>query len=207
MPDLNFTIDGAEPLRFAASPHIGFRLRITNAGQETIHTVILHSQIQLDVARRRYTSEEQQRLADLFGEPERWGRTLRSTLWTNVTTTVSSFKETTMVTIQVPCTFDFNVAATKYFGGLDDGDIPLSFYFNGTVFYAGETGTLQVTQISWEKEAPYRMPVRVWRSMMDAYYPNTAWLCLRRDVFDRLCAYKVKQGIPTFEEALEAVIR
>ncbi|HYR85838.1 MAG TPA: DUF6084 family protein [Terriglobia bacterium] len=207
MPDLNFTIDGAEPLPFAASPHIGFRLRITNAGQETIHTVILHSQIQLDVARRRYTSEEQQRLADLFGEPERWSRTLRSTLWTNVTTTVSSFKETTVVTIQVPCTFDFNVAATKYFGGLDDGDIPISFYFNGTVFYAGETGTLQVTQISWEKEAPYRMPVQVWRSMMDAYYPNTAWLCLRRDVFDRLCAYKVKQGIPTFEEALEAVIR
>jgi len=146
-------------------------------------------------------------LADLFGEPERWSRTLRSTLWTNVTTMVSSFKETTVVTIQVPCTFDFNVAATKYFGGLDDGDIPISFYFNGTVFYAGETGTLQVTQISWEKEAPYRMPVQVWRSMMDAYYPNTAWLCLRRDVFDRLCAYKVKQGIPTFEEALEAVIR
>ena len=29
---------------------------------------------------------------------------------------------------------------------------------------------------------------------MDHYYPNSAWLCLRQDVFDRLYQYKSRQG-------------
>ena len=69
-------------------------------------------------------------------------------------------------------------------------------------FMKATTGGLQAVQISWEKEAGYRMPVRIWRQMMDAYYPNTAWICLRRDAFERLYAYKTQHGIPTFDEAV-----
>ena len=29
--------------------------------------------------------------------------------------------------------------------------------------------------------------------MMEHYYPNSAWLCLRKDIFDRLFAYKSAQ--------------
>jgi hypothetical protein len=50
------------------------------------------------------------------------------------------------------------------------------------------------------------MPVKVWRDMMDSYYPNTAWLCLRRDIFERVYGYKVRHGIPTWEQALEAML-
>src|SRR5262245_52448352 len=135
MPDLNFVVEGAEPVRFAASPHIAFKLRVTNTGLQAVHTVILHCQLQLDVTRRQYSKEEQRRLADLFGEPEQWGQTLRSTLWTNTSAIVPAFTGSTAVDLHVPCTFDFNVAATKYFAGMDDGEIPISFYFNGTVFY------------------------------------------------------------------------
>ena len=35
--------------------------------------------------------------------------------------------------------------------------------------------------------------------MMEHYYPNTAWLCLRKDVFDRLYRYKSRRGLPTWE--------
>ena len=42
--------------------------------------------------------------------------------------------------------------------------------------------------------------------MMDIYYPNTAWLCLRRDVFERLYQYKVEHGIPTWEQAMERIL-
>jgi Family of unknown function (DUF6084) len=201
-PDLDFTIETAETLRFAASPHIVFKLRIANSAPRTIHTVILRCQIQLDVSRRRYTAEEQKRLTDLFGEPNRWGETLRPLLWTNTSVVVPSFDNSTVVDLPIPCTFDFNVAATKYFAGIETGEIPVSFFFNGTIFYEGEDSALQVAQISWEKEASHRMPIRIWREMMDAYYPNTAWLCLQRDAFERLYAYKVKRGIPTFDEAL-----
>ena len=201
-PDLDFTIETAETLRFAASPHIVFKLRIANSAPRTIYTVILRCQIQLDVSRRRYTAEEQKRLTDLFGEPNRWGETLRPLLWTNTSVVVPSFDNSTVVDLPIPCTFDFNVAATKYFAGIETGEIPVSFFFNGTIFYEGEDSALQVAQISWEKEASHRMPIRIWREMMDAYYPNTAWLCLQRDAFERLYAYKVKRGIPTFDEAL-----
>ena len=205
-PDLDFRVESAEPLRFGTSPHINFKLRVSNASGHAIHSVLLKCQVHLDVSQRHYNDDEQKRLKDLFGETNRWGETLRAMLWTNVTLIVPSFETTALVEMPVPCTFDFNIAATKYFAGIDGGDIPLSFYFNGTVFYAGEHTPLQAGQVSWEKESSYRLPVSVWREMMDVYYPNTAWLCLRRDAFDRLYAYKVRHGIPTFEQTLMEVM-
>jgi len=119
---------------------------------------------------------------------------------------VTPFQGSTLVELPVPCTFDFNVAATKYFAGLEEGEVPLLMLFSGTVFYEATDGALQVSQISWEKEAKYRLPVRVWQEMMDFYYPNSAWLSLRRDVFDRLAQYKMRRGIPTWEQALESML-
>jgi hypothetical protein len=207
MPDLSFRVRGAKPEPFAASPTLGSRLEITSANlSETVHTVALRCQIQIEVARRSYDDAEQERLLDLFGEPSRWGQTLRTILWTHANAVVPSFVGEAVVELPVPCTFDFNVAATKYFAGLDGGAIPLLLQFSGTVFYAGQDGALQVTQIPWSKETRYALPVEVWKEMMEIYYPNSAWLCLRRDVFDRLNRYKTSRGIPTWEQALERLL-
>lgn len=208
MPDLGFRIEGAEAVKFAASPQIVFKLRVSNANpNETIHSVALRCQIQVEVTRRRYAAEDQEKLRDLFGDPDRWSQTLRNLLWTHVNVNVPPFQSSTVVDLPVPCTFDFNVGATKYFHGLGDGDVPLCMMFSGTVFYAAEREHMQVAPISWEKEARFSMPVKVWREMMDAYYPNTAWLCLRRDIFERLYGYKVRHGIPTWEQALESMLQ
>ncbi len=207
MPDLNFQIEGVEAVTYAASPLLSFKLRIANADTvEAIHTVALRCQIQIEATRRRYNEREQERLLDLYGEPERWGQTLRTTLWTHASVVVTPFTGSTLVELPVPCTFDFNIAATKYFAGLEDGEVPLLLLFSGTVFYEADDGALQVSQISWEKEAKYRLPVRVWQEMMDHYYPNSAWLSLRRDVFDRLARYKMRRGLPTWEQALESLL-
>jgi hypothetical protein len=180
---------------------------VTNAdAEEQIQTVALRCQIQLEVTRRRYTPAEQERMLDLFGEPERWGQTLRTMLWTHAGVDVPSFRGTTVADLHVPCTFDFNVAATKYFAALEEGEVPLCLLFSGTVFYEEEDGLLQVTQIPWDREARFRLPVRVWKEMMDIYYPNSAWLRLRRDAFDRLYEYKRRRGIPTWEQALESLL-
>jgi len=207
MPDLSFQIEKAEPQRFTVVPTLLFKLRITNAvPDETIHSVALRCQIQLEVTRRQYSAEEQEQLRDLFGETERWGQTLKTMLWTHASVVAPAFQGTAVVDLPVPCTFDFNVAATKYFHGVADGDVPLSFLFSGTVFYADGDGALQVGPIPWDKEARFRLPVKSWHEMMEIYYPNTAWLCLRRDVFERLYQYKVARGIPTWEQALESVL-
>ena len=33
---------------------------------------------------------------------------------------------------------------------------------------------LQVAQIPWDREAAFRLPVRVWKEMMEQYYPNNS---------------------------------
>jgi hypothetical protein len=208
MPDLSFKVEGAEVAKFSASPQLAFKLRITNADPaETVHSVALRCQIQIEVTRRRYDAEEQENLRDLFGEPDRWSQTLRNLLWTHVNVNVPPFKGETVVELPVPCTFDFNVGATKYFHGLGDGEVHLCLMFSGTIFYAAEGEHLQVSPISWEKDASFKLPVKVWREMMDSYYPNSAWLCLRRDLFERLYEYKVRHGILTWEQALENMLQ
>jgi uncharacterized protein DUF6084 len=206
MPDLDFLIEEAEAVQFAAVPTISFRIRITNRSpEEKVQSISLRSQIQLEVTKRKYSSEDQTKLRDLFGKPERWSQTLRNMLWTHASSVVPAFEDETTVRVQVPCSFDFNIAATKYFYGLADGEIPLLFQFSGSVFYEIDDGLLSVAPISWDKEAKFRLPVGVWQKTMDLYYPNSAWLCLRRDIFDRLYQYKVRNGIPTLEQAIESL--
>jgi hypothetical protein len=203
VPELHFSIEGAEAVANAAVPLIALKLRITNfPAAEAIHTLTLQCQVQIEPARRSYVPAEREQLLDLFGEPERWSRTVRPLLWMNTTVAVRGFAGEILVDLQLPCTFDFNVAATKYFHALDSGEIPLCVMFSGTVFYKGEDGALQIAQVPWDREANFRLPVVVWKEMMEMHYPNAAWLCLRRDVFEQLYEYKMRHGLPTWEQAI-----
>jgi hypothetical protein len=207
MPDLSFHVEGAETVAYAASPLLALKLRVGNApADEPVHGVMLQCQVRIEAPRRGYAAGEEKALLDLFGERQRWGQTLRSMLWTRATVLVPPFIGGTVVDVELPCTFDFNVASTKYFHALEGGEIPLSLLFSGTVLYPGREGFLQVAQVPWDKEAAFRLPVRVWRETVDRYYPNTAWLCLRRDVVDRLQRYKSENAIPTWEQTVERLL-
>lgn len=211
MPELNFQIDCAEPQRFAASPHLLFKLRITESvpAEEPptpIHAVALRCQVRIEPARRRYNAVEKERLVDLFGTPERWGQTLRPLLWTHVSAVVPPFTGSQAIDLPVPCSFDFSLAATKYFDALEEDGMPLCFLFSGTIFHQTADDVLQVAQISWEKESSFRLPAATWHGLMDLYYPNCAWLCLRKDVFDSLNRYRSRQGLPTWEQAFERLL-
>jgi hypothetical protein len=203
MPELHFQIEGAEAVAHAAAPLIALKLRITNLpATEAIHSLTLRCQVQIEPAKRRYAPEEQKKLLDLFGEPERWSRTLKPLLWMNTSVAVPAFTDNLLVDLQLPCTFDFNVAATKYFHALNNGEIPVCVMFSGTVFYTSADGALQIAQVPWDREANFRLPVSIWKEMMDLHFPNTAWLCLQRDVFEQLYEYKMRHGIPTWEQAI-----
>lgn len=206
MPDLDFRVEGAEVLKFAAVPTLLFKLRIENLAEEPIRSVALNTQIRLAVTRRHYDEAEQDRLLELFGEPHRWGETLRSLLWTHNVLQVPPFSGSTVVDMPVTCTYDLEVVAAKYFHALEAGEVPLEFLFSGTVFYAGDRGGLQVGRISWEKEADFRLPVRLWKDMMEHYFPNSTWLRLHREAFDRLYDYKLRMGLRTWEATVEALL-
>jgi hypothetical protein len=207
MPGLTFSIESAQAVSFAAAPTISFHLRIVNPqANREIQSVALRAQILIEAARRRYNPGERESLQDLFGEPERWSQTLRSLLWTHVSATIPAFSGTGAYELAVPCTFDFNVGAAKYFHAIHVDDIPLCFQFSGTIFYCAPDGAMQIDQIDWNNEAKFRLSSKVWHEMMDHYYPNSAWLRLRRDAFERLYAYKRRHGLATWEEAIERLL-
>jgi hypothetical protein len=207
MPDLNFKISGVEAATRGLVPLMLFKLQVnTSDSAESIQGLLLNVQIQIQSPQRVYSPSEKERLVDLFGAPERWGQTLRNRLWTHVNCTVGAFTAAADTVITVPCTFDLNIAATKYFYALDDGEVPLLFLFSGSAFYLSAEGKLQVERISWDKECACRMPVRCWKELMEEHYPNCAWLYLKRDIFDRLYKYRRQNGLATWEQTIEALL-
>jgi hypothetical protein len=207
MPDLDFEIVGVEAAVRGLAPLIHFKLRITNQPpNEIIQSVILQAQIQIQAPQRSYNEKEKEKLYELFGPPDQWGQTLRGKLWGHSNTNVRTFSGTTDAILAVPCSYDLNLAATKFFHGVEEGDVPLLFLFSGTIFYAGADGRLQVQQISWNKECAFRMPVRLWKDLMEQHYPNSRWLYLDRDVFERLSAFKRQSGLTSWEQTIERLL-
>jgi hypothetical protein len=204
MPELDFGVEDARAAQFAAVPTLNFLLRLTSPGS-SIRSIALRTQIRIAVARRPHDAATQERLMELFGHSSSWANTVRSLPWADATVNVGGFEETILVEVPVVCTYDFEVTAAKYLHSLNDGMIPLEFLFSGTVFY-DEGGSLRVIQIPWEKEATYELPVSEWRSLIDRYFPDTGWLRVRRDVFDRLYAYRARNALLSWERTLEALL-
>ena len=122
-----------------------------------------------------------------------------------VDTLVPSFTGTTEFTVPVPCTYDLEVAATKYLDALPDGEVPLSFHFSGRIFYRGEGGRLQVVMVPWVS-ATFRLPVATWRGMIDRHYPGSGWIRVQDDTLRRLQLRKAERGLPTFDAAVAELL-
>jgi hypothetical protein len=207
MPELQFKVTGVEAIQHGLVPLLHFKVRVDlPSPQEQVQGLILQAQIQIAAPQRHYDAEEKERLFEIFGKPEHWGQTLRNRFWTQANTTTGPFTGSTEAVLPVPCTFDLNVLATKYFQALGTGEVPLLFLFSGSVFYMAKDGRLQVQRVSWEKECPYRVPLSLWRELMERHYPDSAWVSLRRDVFDRLWSFKRSHGLVTWEETIERLL-
>lgn len=207
MPDLDFQVTGVEAVVRGLAPLLHFKVAVHNSPKsQPIASVLLHAQIQIECPCRPYTAGEKEKLVELFGEPSRWGQTLRNRLWASCNATVPAFNGATEAILPMPCTFDMNLAATKYFTALEGGEVPLLFLFSGSIFYQGDDGRLQVHRISWNKESVFKMPIAAWRGMMNEHFPNSSWLCLNQEIFDRLHAYKRRRGFVTWEETVASLL-
>jgi hypothetical protein len=206
MPDLDLAVVSASAEPDTLIPILNFRMRIDEREGHRVDSISLRCQIMVQATRRTYAPGEQEALLDLFGQPSRWGTTLKTMLWTHASTDVVGFTGSTETIVPVPCTHDLTITAGKYFFALEDGEIPLMFQFSGTVFWRDEEGSLQVAPIPWSKEAAFRLPVSTWRALMEEHDPDSAWLCLRRDTVDRLNRYKAHAGVPGWDEALNRLL-
>jgi hypothetical protein len=206
IPALSFAVGPAATADYVAVPTLRFPLTIEAGGGESIRSVLLDVQIQIASRRRAYASGEEDRLLELFGTRERWGTTLRTLLWTRTTVAVAPFTGSTVIDLLVPCSYDLEVTAARYFAALEDGEVPLEFLFSGALFYPTAEGALQIARIPWEHEVEHRLPVAVWRATMERHFPGAAWLRLGRDPFEALCAYKARHAFTSWDDAIGALL-
>jgi hypothetical protein len=205
MAELTFGCTEARAQRYAATPTLSFHLTIAEATGIRVHAIALRCQIRIEPQRRRYSLDEAQRLHDLFGDTTRWADTLKPIQLTTVSAMVPGFSSLTEIDLPVPCTYDLEVASARYLQGLDDGTVPLLLLFSGTVFLADGDG-LSVELIPWSSEASYRLPVSVWRELVDQHFPGSAWLRCSRQTLDALSEFKARNALPTWDATLTALL-
>jgi hypothetical protein len=206
MTRLAFDVVGARPEPHAAVPTLMLRLRVSETGGGDVHALALRCQIRIEPQRRRYSAEEEERLYELFGEAPQWGDSLRPFLWAHVPTVLPGFAASTEFDLPVACTYDFEVTGAKYMHALAGGEIPLLLLFSGTVFVPGISG-FSAEPVGWDQEASYRLPVQVWRAVMDLYFPSSGWLRVGRDTLDALQRFKASRALPTWDQALERLLK
>ncbi|MEE1752100.1 DUF6084 family protein [Streptomyces sp. SP18CS02] len=204
MTELAFTCTGVRADRYAAGPTLVFRLRVTAAGNARVHALALRCQIRIEPSGRGYEPEEAQALTDLFGERSRWGRTLQPLQFAQVPLMVPGFTGETETDLVVPCTYDMDVAAGRYFDALAGGEVPLLMLFSGTAFTG--TGGFRVEPVPWDREAAFRMPVAVWREMVEQHFPGCGWIRLSRDTMDDLLAFRSRRALASWEATLGALL-
>lgn len=205
-PAPSFEVTGAHVPKLAAAPTLAFDVAVEDPSERQVFTIALAVQIAIEPAERRYDEETRARLTELLGDPARVGAPVRTIPWARADVLVQPFRGATRVTVPVPCGYDLEIAANNYFRSLADGEVPLLFHFNGSVYFGDEDGRMQIVQISWEESSSYRMPVAVWREMIDSFYPNRGWVPAGEETIERLRRYKLEQGLPSYEAALERLL-
>ena len=205
MADLVFDCVDARAERHAVVPTITLVLRISETNGARVDAIALRSQIRIEPQRRRYSPTEADGLHDLFGDTSRWADTLKPMQLTTLSTMVPSF--TGAITLDLPLTFtyDLEIASSKYFSALEDGAIPLLLLYSGTVFNVVD-GRMSVEQISWSKESSFPLPVPVWRTAVDAHFPNSGWLRLPLETLAALRDFKTRNALPTWDSTITALL-
>ena len=205
MAELVFDCIGARPDKYAVTPSMSLTLRIAETTGQRVDAIALRCQIRIEPAQRRYSAAEAELLNDLFGDTQRWADTLKPMQLTTIATMVPGFTGSTDVDLPVPLSYDLEIGSTRYFAGLESGEIPLLLLFSGTVF-ATAGGTLGVQQVPWSKEARYRLPLSTWREAMEAHFPDSAWIKMSRSVLDELLRFKSRRALPTWDATILALL-
>ena len=209
-PEFEVACDDVVAEPYAAGPVVRLRMRLTELTGVRVHALALRCQVRVEPLKRAYSDGEAARVVDLFGERSRWGSSmhpLQLAFWSQV---LPGFRGTTTFDLDLPISYDVEVAAHKYLTALADGAAPLLLLFSGQAFLAGmgPTGApaIAVQPLPWHLEAPARLPVTVWRRAMDAHYPGQAWLRVSRETYDALAARRSELGLVGWDVLLAGLL-
>jgi Family of unknown function (DUF6084) len=204
MTGLRLAIASARSEPYAAAPTLVFRIVVDEPAGALVQAALLQCQVYIDVRRRTYSALEGERLNEIVGERTRRNDTMRPLLWATAPVVLSRRQSSMAADVPISCGYDFELASAKYFRMLEDGEVPLLFMFSGTIFRAG-TSALQVSQLPWDTETRFRLPVRTWREAMEQHFGDSAWFRLSRSGFDALDRVRRRRGCSTWDQLVEAL--
>ncbi len=205
-PEPEFAITGVAHVAFAAAPTLVFSATAADPAGHEIDSIALTVGVVIDPARRGYDPATRGRLAELFGPAATGAPSTQGLAWARVSALVPAFAGSAAFALEVPCTYDLEVASAKYLHAVRDGEVPLSFHFNGTILYRGEGGRLQVVPVPWSASAQFQMPVTAWRAMIAEHYPGGGWIRLHEDTLEALNARRAARGLPSFDACVTELL-
>lgn len=205
-PDPAFEIISTEAVPRSSIPTLRFHAEVSDLSGIRIQFIALSVLITIEPGLRTYDPATRERLVELFGEPERWGSTTGAFRWTQVETVVPAFTGQGSFRFAVECSYDHEIAATKYFAGISEGVYPLQMHFNGTTYYEDEGGRLQILPLAWDRSTRFELPVPVWREMIDSHYPLGGWLRLSEQTLLDLGRHKAASGAPTIDDCVRGLL-
>jgi hypothetical protein len=201
-----FAVLGVTPVVPSLAPALRFDLHVADPLGRDVITIALSTQIQLEPAKRVYDAQTKARLVELFGAPDRWGATTHAFQWARVEVLVPSFTGATSFALELPCSYDLEVAAARYCYSLPDGVIPLAFHFSGMVLSRDDDNLLSVERVPWSCSAHWSMPVEAWRRAVTAQYPGGGWIALQTETLDRLAVHRADYGDHSFDATVRALL-
>jgi hypothetical protein len=206
-PEPELTVTAVEPEWRAAVPSLRFAVEAADESGREVYTVALTTHVQIDADRRSYDPESRARLLDLFGEDERIPQTAGPLKLARVETLVPAFSGSVQFELEVPVSGDLELAAARYLASLSGGAVPLTFLFNGRIFYRGAADRLQVTLVPWSSSARFRLPVATWRDLIERRYAACGFVRLQADTVDALRRRRAELGLPTFDATIAEALR
>lgn len=207
LPAPEFTVSGVEVVPHAAAPTLNFAVTVTDNSGCEIYTIALAAQVQIDGDRRAYDPETRERLHDLFGEPAQIPQTAGPVQIGRVEMLVPSFSGTGHFTLAVPLSGDVELAATRYLASLSGGTVPLSFHFNGSIFYCGAADRLQITLVPWSCDARYRLRVTDWQELIQRRHSAAGFVRVQAETLAALRKRRTERGLPTFDATIQDALR
>lgn len=210
-PELEVVCEDVVAEPYAAGPLVRLRMRLTELTGVRVHALALRCQVRVEPLKRSYTDEEAGRVVDLFGERSRWGSSMHAlqlAFWSQV---LPGFTGSTTFDLDLPISYDVEVAAHKYLTALAGGSVPLLLLFSGQAFTVGAGGPagpagIAVQPLPWHLEATARLPVSVWREAMDAHFPGQSWLRVSRQTYDALAARRSELGLVGWDALLGGLL-
>jgi hypothetical protein len=207
LPAPEFAISGVDADPHAATPALRFVVDVTDASGREIYTIALAAQVQIDADRRAYDPDTRERLHDLLGEPERIPQTAGAVQLGRVETLVPSFRAAGRFILVVPFSGDVELAATRYLASLSSGTVPLTFNFNGSIFYCGDDDRLQVTLVPWSCDARYRLRLADWRGLIEQRYAAGGFVRVQADTLEALRRRRMELGLATFDATIREALQ